>query len=475
MSRRLPLVAIVGRPNVGKSSLLNRLSGERLAITHDEAGTTRDANFSTIEWQGKRFLMADTAGITKPDGEIEVAAQDQIRHVAGDADMFVVVVDAALELTNEDLTAARLALKTKKPVILALGKADTMRRRDPNEFRRLGIETIVPVSAIQGQGTGDLLDAIVDVLGDAAIIDEDTDKPLRLALVGRPNVGKSSILNALVGKQKVVVSSIGGTTRDATADRVRYHDRSIEITDTAGIRRRGRIEQGVEKYSAMRTMAAVSQADVCMLILDAVDGVTAGDLNLAGQILEAGKGLILVMNKWDAVEEKDDKLQAHMSAVIAKQFQFCWWAPLIFTSAVTGLHVNKLLELATKIDESRETTITTGQLNRFLEKLKLQQPPAGLKGRRPKINYVTQTGAQPPEFTFFCTYPDLIHWGYKRFIENSLRKEYNFAGTPIRFVFKHKHPEAEYSEGRRRGFRDEHGGFIKRKLQSDVTPTGAEE
>ena len=385
MSRRLPLVAIVGRPNVGKSSLLNRLAGERLAITHKEAGTTRDANFATVEWQGKRFLMADTAGITHAEGEIEVAAQDQIRQVAGDADLFVVVVDAAMELTNEDLVAARLALKTKKPVILALGKADTMRRRDPNEFRRLGIETIVPVSAIQGQGTGDLLDAVVDVLGEAANVEEDTERPLRLALVGRPNVGKSSILNALVGKQKAVVASVPGTTRDAGADRVRYHDRTIEITDTAGVRRRGRIEQGVEKYSALRTMSAVAQADVCMLVLDAVEGVTAGDLNLAGQILETGRGLIIVMNKWDAVEDKEDKTQARLSAVVSKQFQFAWWAPLVFTSAVTGLHVNKLLELAVNIDESRETTVSTGQLNRFFEKLKLKQPPAGLKGRQPKI------------------------------------------------------------------------------------------
>ncbi len=445
-----PLVAIVGRPNVGKSSLFNRLAGSRQAITHETAGTTRDANYAAVNWGGYHFTLVDTAGLTKAAGEIEVAAQEQVRQVAHIADVIIVVVDAGTMLTTEDQEAARLALKTGKPVILALGKADTMGSAPgsevPDEFRRLGIMQIVPVSAIHGRGTGDLLDAIAGHLQQRAAPKENA--PLRLALIGRPNVGKSSLLNALLGKQQAVVSNTPGTTRDINANQLKYHNRTIELVDTAGLRRRGKIEQGVEKYSALRTLGAIHEADICFLVLDAADGVVAGDLNLAGQIIEAGKGLVLVMNKWDAVE-KDDKTQARLGARVQQQFQFAWWAPLVFTSAVTGLHVTKLLELALQIEERRGTQLPTGPLNRLLERLIAKQPPAGLKGRQPKINYVTQTGTRPPQLTFFCTYPDLVHWGYRRYIENNLREEHDFAGTPIQLSFRHKHPDAKYTEGKR--------------------------
>jgi len=441
-----PLVAIVGRPNVGKSSLFNRLTSSRQAITHDIAGTTRDANYAAAHWGGYYFTLVDTAGLTKAGDEIEVAAQDQVRQVAHIADVIVVVVDAGMDLTTEDREAAKLALKSGKPVILALGKADTLGDRYPDEFRALGIKEIVPVSAIHGRGTGDLLDAITELLSHRGAPAKDA--PLKLALIGRPNVGKSSILNTLLGKQQAVVSPQAGTTRDVNANVLRYHNRPIELVDTAGLRRRGKIEQGVEKYSALRTLSAIHEADICFLVLDATDGVVASDLNLAGQIIEAGKGLVLIMNKWDAVE-KDDKTQAHMAARVAQQFQFAWWAPLIFTSAVTGLHVAKILELATAIDERRQTQLATGPLNRLIEKLILKQPPAGLKNRQPKINYVTQTGTNPTQLTFFATYPDLIHWSYKRYIENNLRQEHDFAGTPIQLEFRHKHGDASYTEGKR--------------------------
>jgi GTP-binding protein len=442
-----PLVAIVGRPNTGKSSLFNRLTGSRQAITHETAGTTRDANYAGADWRGYHFTLVDTAGLTKADGDIEAAAQDQVRQVATMADMIVVVVDAGMDPTTEDQEAARLALKTGKPVILALGKADTLGGRLPDEFRRLGISTIVAVSAIHGRGTGDLLDAITDNLARRVAAPE-VDPPLRLALIGRPNVGKSSLLNALIGKQQAVVSNVPGTTRDTNANQLRYHSRTIELVDTAGLRRPGRIEAGIEKYSALRSLGAIQAADICVLVLDAETGVAASDLNLAGQVLEAGKGLILVMNKWDAVD-KDDKTQAHMAARIAQQFQFVWWAPLVFTSAVTGLHVTRLLELAIQIDGRRQTKLATGPLNRLLEKLILKQPPAGLKNRLPKINYATQTGTNPPTITFFCTYPDLVHWSYKRYLENNLRQEHDFTGTPIIFDFRHKHGDVKYTEGRR--------------------------
>jgi GTP-binding protein len=432
-----PIVAIVGRPNVGKSRLFNRLVGTRQAITHDEAGTTRNANYGGVDWRGHHFTLVDTAGLSKADGEIELQAREQIEQMATTAQVLIVVVDAATMITAEDQAAARLALKSGKPVILVLGKADTARDANPDEWRRLGIQTIIKTSAIHGSGTGDLLDAITSHID--KVPNERTNAPLKLALIGRPNVGKSSILNGLVGKQKAVVSSIPGTTRDVATEVVKYHNREIELLDTAGIRRRGKIEQGVEKFSALRTLAAINEADVCVLVMDAAEGQVAGDQNLAGQILDAGKGLILVMNKWDAVEDKDEHTQDRMAALIKKDFQFAWWAPLVFTSATQGLHLNRLMELAVQIDERRQTKLATGPLNRVVERLVAKQPPAGLKGRLPKINYVTQTGTNPPTFTFFATYPDLVHFSYRRYIENNFRQEWDFAGTPIKLEFRHKH------------------------------------
>jgi GTP-binding protein len=431
-----PLIAIVGRPNVGKSSLFNRLVGTRQAITHEVAGTTRDANQGTVVWRGFHFSLVDTAGLARADDEIEMAAQDQIREIADSASVILVVIDAANMITEEDQLAARLALKTGKPVILVLGKADTAGKLVEDEFRRLGIQTIIAVSAIHGRGTGDLLDAICEQI--ERMPEPKVDDIVRLALIGRPNVGKSSMLNRILGKQQAIVSDVAGTTRDTSVGMVKSHDRTIEILDTAGIRRRGKIVPGVEKFSSLRTMTAIREADICVLVLDANDGIVAGDLNLAGAVLEAGKGLIIVMNKWDAVE-KDERTQARLTAKLQSQFQFAWWAPLVYTSAVTGLHVNKLLELTLEIDERRRHQIATGPFNRLLEKAVARQAPAGLKGKQPKINYGTQTGSNPPTFTIFCTYPDLIHFSYRRFIENQLREAHDFTGTPVILEFKHKH------------------------------------
>jgi GTP-binding protein len=294
-----PIVAIVGRPNVGKSSLFNRLVGTRQAITHDTAGTTRNANYGQVSWRDFHFTLVDTAGLSREGGEVELQAQDQIKQMASTASVIIVAVDAATMITDEDLTAARLALKSGKPVILALSKYDTARSADIEQWRRLGISTMIGVSAIHGMGTGDLLDAITSHLDELA--PPPANAPLKLALIGRPNVGKSSLINALVGKQKTLVSAVPGTTRDVASELIRYKGRDIELLDTAGIRRRGRIERGVEKFSALRTLSAINAADVCILVMDAHEGQVAGDLNLAGQIIEAGKGLILAMNKWDAV------------------------------------------------------------------------------------------------------------------------------------------------------------------------------
>ena len=431
-----PLVAIVGRPNVGKSSLFNRLIGTRQAITHDAAGTTRNANYGAVNWRGFNFTLVDTAGLSKADGEIEIQAQDQIKQMAVSASVLVVAVDATTIITDEDQTAARLALRSGKPVILVLSKIDAARDAEVDAWRRLGISTVIGVSSIHGIGTGDLLDAITDQIEQIPPVPE--DNIIRLALIGRPNVGKSSLLNALIGKQKAVVSSIPGTTRDVATEKIKYKGQEIELLDTAGLRRRGKIEKGVEKFSALRTLSAINEADVCVLVMDAEEGQVASDLNLAGQILEAGKGLILAMNKWDAVE-KDEKTQDHMTALLRKSFQFAWWAPLVYTSATHGLHVNQLMELTVQIHGRRQQTMPTGPLNRLVEGLVDKQPPSGLKGRLPKINYVTQTGTNPPIFTFFATYPDLIHFGYRRYLENNLREAYDFIGTPIQLEFRHKH------------------------------------
>lgn len=431
-----PIVAIVGRPNVGKSSLFNRLIGTRQAITHDTAHTTRNANIGEVDWRGFHFELVDTAGLSREGGELELASQDQIAQMAGAASVIIVTVDAATMITDDDMRAAKLALKSKKPVILALSKIDTARDADIASWRKLGIPTIIGVSAIHGIGTGDLLDAVTAHL--EATPTAPPSENVRLALIGRPNVGKSSLLNSLVGKQTALVSPIPGTTRDVAHAEVKYHGRTIELLDTAGLRRRGRIERGIEKFSAVRTHTTINQADVCILVMDATEGHVAGDLNLAGQILEAGKGLILVMNKWDAVE-KDEHTQDHISRLMKRDFAFVWWAPLVFTSATQGLHINPLMELTLAIHDRRATQIATGPLNRLIEQLTAKQPPSGLKGRLPKINYATQTGSNPPTFTFFATYPDLIHFGYRRYLENNIRDTWDFTGTPIRLEFRHKH------------------------------------
>jgi len=291
-----PLVAIIGRPNVGKSSIFNRLTGRRQAVVHGEAGTTRDANYGNVEWNGKTFTLVDTAGLSRAEGDI--------------ASLIVVVVDAATMVTQEDLDATRLALKTGRPVILALGKADTANGTDTTHFTALGIKDIIGVSAIHGRGTGDLLDAITTNIKPIAI--KEVDAPVKLAMLGRPNVGKSSLLNALVGKQQVVVSNVPGTTRDVSRADLKYHGETIQLLDTAGLRRRGKIEKGVEKYSALRTLAAIQESDVSLLLLDGTEPSVAGDHHVAGMVDEAGKGLIIVVNKWDAVE-KNETTQARLA------------------------------------------------------------------------------------------------------------------------------------------------------------------
>jgi GTP-binding protein len=430
-----PLVAILGRPNVGKSSLFNRLVGQRQAITHETAGTTRDANYGLVSWSGRHAMLADTAGMHKSEDELEMQAQDQVSEVADVANVIVIVVDAGVMITNEDRTAARLALKSGKPVILALNKIDAAGGQPADAFERLGIKHIVQTSAIHGRGTGDLLDMIFEQTGtDEEPVQEDV---ITLAILGRPNVGKSSLMNAMVGKQQAIVSNVAGTTRDIGSADIKYHGQTIRLLDTAGVRRRGKIEGGIEKYSVLRTLAAIAQADICVVVMDATEMAVAGDQHIAGQILDAGKGLILVVNKWDAVE-KETGTQEQLTRELVGEFAFAHWAPLVYTSATQGLNVTKLFQLVHEIAERRRTQIPTGELNRLVEQLTRKQPPAGLKGKQPKIKYATQIGIDPPTFGIHTSYASLVHFSYARYLENGLRAAYDFTGTPIKLEFKGK-------------------------------------
>ncbi len=431
-----PLVAIVGRPNAGKSTLFNRLTGSRQAITHEVAGTTRDANHGTVDWNGKHFLLVDTAGLQKRDNEMETAVQEQVAEVAKLADIIVVVADAGTIITDEDERAARLALKTGKPVILCLNKIDTAGGGLPDSFIRLGIKGIYETSAIHGRGTGDLLDAIVKEMPEKTVVPGE-ENVVRLALLGRPNVGKSSILNSLIGKQSAIVSDVAGTTRDVRTADVKYHGETIRLLDTAGLRRRGKIEKGVEKYSSLRTISAIASADICAVVIDATEPSVAGDQHIAGMVVDAGKGLILVVNKWDAIE-KDSRTADRIMRWLERDFAFASWAPVILTSATQGLHVTKLFELTQEIAARRTTQIATGPLNRLITKMTSKQTPAGLKNRRPSINYATQTAINPPTFTIFSSHPEMIHFSYQRYLENGLRAEHDFIGTPIQIEFRNK-------------------------------------
>lgn len=429
-----PIVAIVGRANVGKSSLFNRLTGRRQAIVDDRPGTTRDSVHGLVEWGAYNFWLVDTAGLKSAEDQFETSIQEQISEAATSADVIVVVIEAATMINNEDRQAAKLALKTGKPVILAINKIDTAKGGLADKFERLGIQPMISVSSNHGQGSGDLLDQIVGHLPKAKA---PTGSDLTIALLGRPNVGKSSLLNSLAGKQQAIVSERAGTTRDIGQIELKYHDQTLHILDTAGLRRVGRIEPGVEKFSTLRTMGAIAAADVCVVIIDATEPSVAGDQHIAGLVDEAGKGLILVVNKWDALD-KDDKTQARLAAKIQKDFQFAWWAPLIFTSAITGQNVTKLFELANDIHQRRQTKLPTPKLNTLLKSLTVKHPPAGLKNRQPKLNYVTQTGSEPPTFTFFCSQAAFLHFSYKRYLENGLREAFDFTGTPIKLEFKDK-------------------------------------
>lgn len=431
-----PVVAIVGRPNVGKSTLFNRIVGGRVAIVESRPGVTRDRLYQDAEWSGRSFALIDTGGLDfQESGEIIEGIRRQAEIAIAEADTVLFVVDARAGLNPDDEEVASIIRRSGKPAILVANKVENFSyKADTYDFYRLGLGDPIPVSAAEGLNTGDLLDRLVELLPDGDGEDYPPDV-IKIAVIGRPNVGKSSLVNAILGEDRVIVSDIPGTTRDAVDTMFQLGERHYVIIDTAGLRRKSRIELPTEKYSVIRTLRAVDRCDVVLVMLDAAAGVTEQDKRIAGYAHEAGKAAVLVVNKWDLVE-KDDRTMNRHTEKIRQELGFMKYAPLIFTSAVTGRRVSKVLELVDFVAEQHATRIATADLNNLIREAVMQTPPPTDKTRRLKILYVTQGGVKPPKFIVFVNDPELMHFSYLRYLENQVRSAYGFEGTPIRFVLR---------------------------------------
>jgi GTP-binding protein len=445
-----PLVALVGRPNVGKSTLFNRIVGERLAVVNDRPGTTRDRQQADTEWGGCAFTLVDTGGIEALNrvvsGQAEPLAEDsadfleEIRGQAeiaiADADVIVLVVDLQAGMTSADEDVALLLRRTDKPVIIAASKGDNPALRETAaDFYSLGVGgEIFPVSGLHGNGVGDLLDGIVEALPRKAGEGEE-DESVKIAIVGRPNVGKSSLLNRLLGEERVIVSPVAGTTRDAIDTRITWHGQPITLIDTAGIRRRGRITPGVEKYSVLRALKALKRADVVLLLIDAVEGIAAQDAHIAGFILDEMKSVIVLVNKWDAVEKDSYTMESYIDQV-QETLKFMPYVPILFISAKTGQRVSAVLPSALEVWEERYARIPTAEVNRIVRDAVTRQAPPSKGGKRLKIRFASQVAVDPPTFLFHVNDLKLVHFSYERYLENQLRAAHPFIGTPIRLSFR---------------------------------------
>lgn len=436
-----PIVAIVGRPNVGKSTLFNRLVGERRAIVEDEPGTTRDRVYGSADWGGIEFTVVDTAGLqdeqeisTSSVAEIARHTREQAQSAIDEADVIVFLVDSRAGLTSGDQEVAELLRRTDKPTILVANKADNLNRReDAVEFYALGLGEPLPVSSIHGAGSGDLLDRIVEALPEFEE-EPETEGP-RIAIVGRPNVGKSRLLNALMGQERSIVSDVPGTTRDSLDTQLVWAGQPLTLIDTAGIRRKGRVEQGIEHFSVLRSMRAIDRSDVVLLVIDATESFTAQDLHIAGYVEEQKKGLVVVVNKWDLVDKGPTTMETYRQRA-QEALDFMPYAPLTFISAKFGQRVHQVLETALQVVEERNRRVTTAQLNKLLREAVAKHPPASKPGKWLKFYYATQVDVAPPTFVFFVNDPTQIHFSYRRFLENQLRENFSFTGTPIRMSFR---------------------------------------
>jgi len=440
-----PVVAIVGRPNVGKSTLFNRITGGLVAIVENIPGVTRDRLYRDAEWLGHKFALIDTGGIEFKDEGTPIAAQmrRQAEIAMEEADIVVFVVDARLPPTPDDELIARTLRRSGKPVLLAANKVENFEQVEGQlyDFLSLGLGEAIPISAVHGLNTGDLLDLVISNLPKNTEEEYDSDV-IRISVIGRPNVGKSSLVNMMLGKNRVIVSNIPGTTRDAIDTPFEQDGKHYVLIDTAGMRRKARIDKLTEQYSVVRSLRAVDRSDVILMLIDAVDGVTEQDKKIAGYIHEAGKAIILVVNKWDLVE-KDEKTINKFEKTIREELGFMQYAPMIFISALTGQRITKIIELVDFVAEQNATRVTTATLNTLLREWLHLNPPPTDKGRRLKVRYLTQVSVKPPTFVFFVNDPELMHFSYKRYLENQMRKHFGFEGTPIRIIIRQKDEEKE--------------------------------
>ena len=434
-----PLVAIVGRPNVGKSMLFNRLVGKRLSIVEDTPGVTRDRLYAECEWCGRTFDMVDTGGIEpSTDSEILLFMREQAQIAIDAADVIVLVTDIRTGVTAADKDVANMLLRSRKPVVLAVNKADSTGPEDPAvyEFYELGLGDPIAVSAVHGHGTGELLDACLAHLPPREE-EEEEDDSIKVAVIGKPNVGKSSLINCILGEKRVIVSNVAGTTRDAVDTPFENDKGKYVFIDTAGIRRRSKVDERVEKFSVMRAQLAIERADVCVIMIDARDGVTDQDTKIAGLAHEAGKASIIVVNKWDLVEKETGTMEK-MRKDVMRDLSFMSYAPVLFISALTGQRTDRLFELINFVNDQSNMRISTGMLNDVLADAQARVQPPTDKGRRLKIYYMTQTGIKPPNFVIFCNYRELFHFSYQRYLENQIRGVFGLEGTPIRLVIRQK-------------------------------------
>ena len=431
----IPVVALIGRPNVGKSALFNRIVGEHTAIVSEEAGTTRDRHFARAEWNSRKFWLVDTGGLTDdPQIPMDLEIRRQVLEAIGEADLLLLVVDAIAGLHPSDSRVVDLLRESGKPWILVANKVDDPESTDFYEFYSLGAGDPVPVSAQNGKNSGDMLDVLVERIPE---VDDEPGEALLVAVIGRPNVGKSSLINRLLGEDRLVVADEAGTTRDAIDTPMMYHDREIIFVDTAGLRRQARVGQGIEFYSSLRSRRAIDRADICILVLDAVEGLHNQDLKIAALAWETGRGVVVVVNKWD-LAEKDTNSAHKFAKEAAEKAPFLRFVPFLFTSAITGQRVTRILDVILEVDAERKKRISTSQVNSKLEELVARRQPPQAAGREVKLNYASQVETTPPMIAVFGNNPDLVQEHYIRYLHNGFREAWGFKGSPLRVVMRRK-------------------------------------
>lgn len=432
----IPVVALLGRPNVGKSALFNRIVGRETAIVSDEAGTTRDRHFARADWNGRAFWLVDTGGVSDdPQHPMDVEIRRQVEQAVGEADLLLFIVDAIAGVHPSDAHVAEMLRTSGKPWLLVANKVDNPRSADYYEFYSLGLGDPIPVSANNGMGSGDLLDAVVERLPPVAVEEQQS---LSVAVIGRPNVGKSSFVNRLLGEERLVVSEVAGTTRDAIDTPMRYHGRDLVFIDTAGLRRQSRVEEGIEFYSALRTRRAIERAEICLLVVEGTEAELQNqDLKIAALAWEAGRGLIVIVNKWD-LAERDDKAAARFEKKAREKAPYLNFVPFLFTSAKTGLRVTRVLDLIVAVDEERQKRIATSEVNERLGELLARLQPPQAAGREVRLNYATQVQTSPPTIAVFGNHPELVEEHYVRYLHNGFREAWGFTGNPLRVVMRRK-------------------------------------